>query len=200
MSELPVPQEAPPGTPRVATAPAALMCGLVLLIPLPWVDEYLERRVTRGLLRDVARARGVELDDAALDALVEDRTSVAAGIAWAILKWPFKKLFRTVFFVLAAKDSVDAVARAAHRAALVDLAAAEGALPGRAAEVRRLMDDVLVRHRVSPVTRPLWRQERPPLPAPGPDDALHAFVHFLQRHGGGGVVLPAFRERLERTP
>lgn len=178
------------------TAPLTLLCGLAMLIPLPWVDEYVERRVTRQLYQRVASRRGVTLGDEPLDLLVEDRSNLAVAVGLAVLKWPFKKLFKTVFYFLTLKDALDAVARAAHRATLLDEALERGLLPDRARDVRAWMDHALSRVRTSPVTRPLYRQARPPLPLPEPEDPIARAVRWLQRHGGGAVVLETFRARL----
>lgn len=177
-------------------AGTAWACGLAMLIPLPWVDEYVERRLTRSMYRALAEAHGVALPEAALDTLTEDRGNVAIGCLLAIVKWPLKKLFRTVVYVLTVKDVIDGATRAAHRATLVDIALAEGLLPGHAEGVRTVMDELLGKIRISPVTRPLWRQERPALLVPDDAPAQARALHWLQRHGGGGVLLPLFHERL----
>lgn len=178
------------------TALLTVLCGLAMLIPLPWVDEYVERRVTRRLYQRVASQRGVSLGDEQLDVLVEDRSSLAVAVGVAVLKWPFKKLFKTVFYFLTVKDALDALARAAHRATLLDEALERGLLPDRARDVRASMDHALGRVRTSPVTRPLYLQERPPLPLPEPEDPTARAVRWLQRHGGGAVVLETFRVRI----
>ena len=177
------------------TAHHALLCGLAMLIPLPWVDEYVERRITRALLRNVAVARATPVSEDVLHTLTEDRSNLVVGCLVAAIVWPIKKLFRTVFYFFTMKDFVDTVARAAHRATLFELALDRGLLPGRAEEVRSLMDTLLRQHRVSPVTRTLWRHDRPDLVAiEGTDPAVRA-VRWLQRHGGGGVLIDEFQSR-----
>ena len=177
------------------TAHRALLCGLTMLIPLPWLDEYVERRVTRHLLHGLAEARATPLSPEVLHVLTEDRSSLMLGCLYAVVLWPVKKLFRTVFYFLTVKDVFDAIARAAHRAALVELALARGLLPDHAAEVRTVMDTLLARHRVSPVTRTLWRQERPALAELDTTDPAVRLVRWLQRHGGGEVLLQEFQSR-----
>lgn len=175
----------------------AFLCGCARLVPLPFVDDWLERRFTRALFQAIAESHGVALSDEALAALTEDRSSLALGCLTLLVVWPLKKLFRTVLYFLTVKDFLDAVTRAAHRATLVDIAFAEGLLPGHAAGVRDTMDTLLDRVRHSPVTRPLYRQERPDLPFPPASDGVTRFVHWLQRHGGGGVLVPQFHARLD---
>lgn len=178
------------------TTPLVVLCGAAMLIPLPWVDGWVERRVTRRLLQEVARERGVTLADEHLDVLVGDRSSLVLGVVQAVVVWPLKKLFKTVLYFLTVKDVLDGVARAAHRVTLVDDALARGLLPARVEEVRRAMDHALERVMVSPVVRPLYGHDRPELPTSLPEDPTARAVRWLQRQGGGAVVLETYRRRL----
>ncbi len=176
----------------------AFLCGCTAFIPIPFLDEYVERRVTRALLRKVAADRGAVIHEQALLVLTEDRSSVALGCLYTMVVWPLKKLFRTVFYFLTVKDVIDGTTLAAHRAMLVDIALAEGVLPGDAAAVRKVMDELLDKVRYSPVTRPLYRQERPELPGEPGQGFVAGLVRTLQRQGGGGLLVPLFHERLAR--
>lgn len=172
-----------------------MACGLAMLIPLPLVDEYVVRRLTRRMFAEQARERGVEVPDEALHLLTEDRSSLVSGCLVALVVWPLKKLFRTVLYFLTVKDVLDAATVAAHRATMFGIALDAGVLPAHASEVRALMDTVLARYRTSPVSRSLWLQERPAIelpPVAGPGRVLR----WLQKHGAGGLLVPEFRSRL----
>lgn len=179
----------------------AILCGLCSLIPLPWVDEWAERKARRKLYRDLADARGVALPDEEIEVLVEDRSNLLLGCLLMAIVWPIKKLFRTVFYFLTLKDVVDGVALAGHRAAMLDAAMRRGLLPGKPEEVRAEMDAVLARYRWSPVSRLALGGEKPDAPWPGPELPVQGgteAVGWLFRTGGGGVMLADFAARLEK--
>lgn len=180
------------------TAQLALLCGVCMLIPLPWLDEYVERRVTRRIYAAIAAQRGLELDEGTLDVLTEDRSSSALGCLFAAIRWPLKKLFRTVLYFLTVKDVVDAVTRAAHRATLVEEAMERGLLPFHAKEVRDAMERVFLKYRVSPVSRSIWLQERPAHALSAEAGFEVRFVRWLQKHGAAGVFMPEYRAELEK--
>ncbi|HNH49350.1 MAG TPA: hypothetical protein PKY30_20045 [Myxococcota bacterium] len=178
-------------------AAEVMLAGLTPLIPVPLLDDYAERQVLRGIYRRLAQAHAVALTDEALEMLVEDRSSTLLGCLALAIKWPLKKLFRTVLYFLTIKDVVDAVARNSHRVAIVKQAFAEGHLPERVQEVRAAMDAVLDRTDYSPVTRFLLRRERLPTEAwLEPQGALHHTIAFVHRHGGGGLILRGYRKKI----
>lgn len=178
-------------------ARSAFFAGLTALIPVPFFDEYVERRVTRDLFARIAEHRGTPLDDATLRTLTEDRSSLAMGCLTLVIVWPLKKLFRTIVYVLTVKDVFDGVTRTAHRATLFEHALDRGLLPEHAEDVRVAMDDLLGKLRYSPVSRVAWRQERPDVTWSA-GDGMGRAVHWLQRHGGGGLLVSMFEERLGR--
>lgn len=178
-----------------STARLAMACGLAMLIPLPLLDEYVARRLTRQMFAEQARERGVDLPEEALHLLTEDRSSLVSGCLVALVVWPLKKLFRTVLYFLTVKDVLDGATVAAHRATMFAIALDAGVLPAHASEVRALMDTVLSRVRVSPVSRSLWLQDRPALDL-DPTTGLGRALRWLQKHGGGGLLVPEFRSRL----
>jgi hypothetical protein len=174
----------------------AVLAGLALFVPLPWLDGWLHRRAVRALLREVARERGVVLSPRHLDVLTEDRSSLLVGCLGAAVIWPIKKFFRTILVVLLLKDVIDAAARAALVAAMTRAAFEAGALPDRVEEVRVAMDATLERYDWSPVKRFLVRGARPPGPWLGARDALARGVGALYRAGGGALILADFTARL----
>ena len=52
-----------------------LLTGLTPLIPIPLLDEYVERRLLKTLYRRMAQAHAIDLNDAVLQILVEDHSS-----------------------------------------------------------------------------------------------------------------------------
>lgn len=177
----------------------AWLCGLAMLIPLPFLDSYVERRLTMRLLARLAVHHGRSLPDSELRILTEDRGSLVWGCMGTLVIWPIKKLFRTVLYFLTVKDVLDSVTLAAHRATLVDRALVQGMLPGRATEVRDGMDATLGRTRHSPIGRWVLREPRPALGWDRPTERIGRVVHSLQRHGGGAIIVEAFDGHLERT-
>lgn len=177
-------------------ARSALGVGLAALIPLPFVDELVRRRLLRAAFRAAAADEGVALGPAELRVLVGERGSVLLAVLKAVLIWPIKKLFRTLIYALTVKDALDWTTEAALRAEMIHMAAGAGALPARAVEVRRWMDEILARHRTSPVSRWLLRLERPPMRWPRGADPLLGGVGRLVEAGGGGLVLARFEARL----
>lgn len=171
-----------------------------MLIPIPFLDGYVEHRLNRAIFAELGAARGTPLSKDTLRLLANDRTSLLKGCLYVAVVWPLKKLFRTVLYFLTVKDVLDATARAALRAAMVEEALDAGLLPARADEVRARMDLVLERFRVSPLTRAMGRYERPELDTPPGSPAVVRLVLWLARHAGAGVVLPAFRAALAEVP
>jgi hypothetical protein len=174
----------------------ALTCGVCALVPLPFLDAWLERRVTRALFRAVAVEAGQPLDEATLALLTEDRESLLLGCLGTVLIWPLKKLFRTVFYFLTLKDVVDGVALAAVRASMVHARIAH--LPAEAGRVRDHMDATIGRWRYSPVSRLFLRGPRPEAAwlVPGGPGRV---VGWLYQKGGGGAILADFQAKIEEN-
>ena len=185
-----------------AIARYTLLCGLTPLIPIPFLDEWVERSIRRQLYKEVAAQRGVTLDESALDVLTEDRASMLVGCLVVAVKWPIKKLFRTFFYFLTIKDVIDYAARAAHYGAMLDAAIVHGVPASgmgakRSRQVRADMDVTLDRFRWSPVSRILMRGERTEAEWIAGDDPLAKAVTWLFRAGGGGPLLASFQSRLK---
>lgn len=174
----------------------AIAAGLCAFVPIPLLDAWLERKATRAMFAAIAEDAGRTLDDATLDKLVEDRSSMLLGCLGMMVVWPIKKLFRTVLYFLTIKDVVDGIAAAALRGAMVHRALASGALDTTGpAGTRSAMDATLGRWTHSPVNRVLFRGERPPAEWLVREEA-GAIVDALYRHAGGGPILADFEQRL----
>lgn len=181
------------------TARYVLLIGLTPLIPLPFLDEYIERQILKRLYRELAAQHAQELTEAQLVHLTEDHSSVLVGCFGLFIKWPLKKLFRTVFYFLTIKDVVDISARSAHRAAIIRAAFQKGQLPHQHKAVRKAMDAVLSQVDYSPVTRFIFRRGSPPSPAWQPAEGLEGKVlALLHQRGGGGLVMEHYDHHLAR--
>lgn len=172
----------------------AMLAGLTALVPLPFLDVWLERRAHRALFRAVAADAGLPLDEGAIAVLTEDRSSLLLGCLGTAVIWPIKKLFRTFFYFLTVKDVIDGTAEATLRAAMVRAAAAH--LPHDARTVRDVMDATLDRHQFSPVSRAFFRGERPDAAWVADADRVDRTVAWVYKKAGGGAILATFAQRL----
>ncbi len=192
-------QESPPVAARPFRAGSrvahfAMLAGLTALVPLPFVDVWLERRAHRALFRAVAADAGQPLDEAAIAVLTEDRSSLLLGCLGTAVIWPIKKLFRTFFYFLTVKDVIDGMAEATLRAAMVRAAFAH--LPHDARMVRDVMDATLDRHQFSPVSRAFFRGERPDAAWVADTDRVDRTVAWVYKKAGGGAILANYAQRL----
>lgn len=184
----------PPMSPKIAHY--AVAAGLCAFVPIPLLDAWLERKATRAMFAAIAEDAGRPLDAETLDKLVEDRSSLLLGCLGMMVVWPIKKLFRTVLYFLTLKDVVDGIAAAALRGAMVHRALTSGALDTTGpAGTRSAMDTTLDRWTHSPVSRFVFRGERPPAEWLVREEA-GALVDALYRHAGGGPILADFEQRL----
>ncbi len=137
----------------------AVLVGLTPLIPVPIVDDMVKDALERRLVREVGRAHSVELDDAAVKALVGEQGSMLADLAKNAVLFPFKLIMRKVFMVLEVKRASDAASLAYHRAYLIERALRHRWLaplgPVPPAEIRRGMDAATNAISISPLSKAL---------------------------------------------
>lgn len=136
--------------------------ALTPLIPLPFVDDMVQHRLERRMVRQLAEAHGLRIWEEEIKILAEGpKSNVVAGIAKGVVLAPFKRILRKAFIVLTGKKMIDLATRTYHVGWLLDLTFARGwcspAGPHRAREVRAAIDRVLVQVPLasSPVTRAL---------------------------------------------
>jgi hypothetical protein len=195
LQESPPPAAARPFRAGSRVAHFAMLAGLTALVPLPFVDVWLERRAHRAMFRALAADAGQPpLDEAAIAVLTEDRSSFVLGCLGTAVVWPVKKLFRTFFYFLTVKDVIDGIAEATLRAAMVRAAFAH--LPHDARNVRDVMDATLDRHQFSPVSRAFFRGERPDAAWVADTDRVDRTVAWVYKKAGGGAILGTFAQRL----
>jgi hypothetical protein len=171
-----------------------VVSGAALMVPVPFLDDYLSRRaLRRAIVADTPE--GHPLPASALDALTADRESMLLGCLRTAIVWPIKKLFKTIFWFFTAKDILDRIAWSGQVFVNARVARARGWLPEHATLVRDATDATFQKFRWSPVTRPLMRYERPPLPSAGA--GLAGLVTWLRRHAGGALLDADFLTRAE---
>lgn len=124
----------------------ALLVSLCEWIPVPlmdaWVGNLLRRRLTHLQLAQHGLS-GTPSSEVRM--LADAGAGGCLGLLWSLVVWPFKKLLRTVLFVLQLNRMVNVFSEVVHRALLVHEALEHGALPGDAVAVRAAMNRSLAR-------------------------------------------------------
>lgn len=138
----------------------AVMAAFTELIPVPMLDSWVQAVVLRGMLEELARDRGVTIDDAARRKMVDPPRTGCLGMIFAVLWWAVKKVIRTILLFLELKFMIDVGVRAWHVGLLLDHLMETGRLTGgeNAAAIRKALDSTLA----SVETRPLERSLRGP--------------------------------------
>ncbi|MCC2670248.1 MAG: hypothetical protein K0Q72_2719 [Armatimonadetes bacterium] len=134
----------------------SVLAGLTPLIPVPFVDDVVRDYFRKQLVRSLAGMRGVTLSREAVLALTaEPGGCLVSGCLAQVFLFPFKLIFRKLFFFLEWKRSLDLTSHTYHYGYLVDCALREGYLgphsPRSVAEVRAAIDDVCRTAPVKPV-------------------------------------------------
>lgn len=90
-----------------------MLSGLCVMVPVPFLDEVLLRRVRKGMIHGILRKRGIELDPAVIRPVY---TGLSGGCLEKVFGLVFKgvttilrKLLRTVLFFLAIRASAVAM-------------------------------------------------------------------------------------------
>ncbi|HHH27405.1 MAG TPA: hypothetical protein ENK57_03515 [Polyangiaceae bacterium] len=198
--------------------------ALTPLIPLPFVDDMVQGRLERRMVRLLAEAHGLRIWEEEIKILAHGpRKSVVAGIAKGVVLAPFKKILRKVFIVLTGKKMVDLATQTYHVGWLLDLAFARGwcspAGPHHAREIRAAIERVLaqVPLATSPVTRALEAGYDSSREALGDlfemvqaqmgvlrreprDDQVDGIVDDVERHGVMGKIVEQLRHALVDVP
>ena len=178
-----------------AVSSHVLLAGLAMFVPVPILDEWLYRKALRRALAEDAVVAGFPLEESTLDVLTADRASLWVGCLKAIVIWPLKKLFRTIFWFLTVKDVIDAWALATETIALVRIARTRGWLPARVGAVRDAIEVSFGRHRWSPVTRFVMRYERGDIGEERAPDAFGRVLQGLRKQSGAAAIEAMFVQR-----
>ena len=95
----------PSGSSKLVNTSAVLV-GACQLVPLPFIDDVIETRILRGMLRRIFAKHGHKLTREQIKTLSHDRKGVlatTAGLARGVVMKPIRKLFRYVFFAFTAR-------------------------------------------------------------------------------------------------
>ncbi|HMB53299.1 MAG TPA: hypothetical protein VKU40_08280 [Thermoanaerobaculia bacterium] len=186
---------APPSRARLRSIGlVSLLAGLCPLIPLPFIDDWLESVVRRRAVRDLLRRRGLEPTPGDVEILAGLERPGATGCLKKALLWPLfklffyllKKLYRKILYFLAVNDGVNTASSLFHDAWLLAVALDRGALDvpageridrDRAREVRAAMETVVAGADRRPLERAVRRAFR------GSFRALSAAARRLGRWG-----------------
>lgn len=98
---------------RIVASHSAV-AGLCPLIPLPYVDDVLIRRISRRMFQALFAAHGLTLTQAGEKALLAGQTGWLRGAATSMALFPIKKLMRKVVYLLAIKDCGDVASAVFH--------------------------------------------------------------------------------------
>jgi hypothetical protein len=138
---------------RIIATHVALI-GLAAFIPVPFLDDYVKKRIERRLVRRLAAAHGILLSDGDVATLADEK-STWGGRFVGLALLPAKAIFKKTFVVLGVKGIVDSVSIAWHRAFLFDYALTTDRLgvsgAPSAAKLRLAVDQVCREVPVKPV-------------------------------------------------
>ena len=180
--------------PRNVILRQAILVSLAALIPIPFLDTWLQGRLRAEMTRALAHQHHVSLDPPSVHLLSDVQSSMVLGCLWGVVWWPIKRLIRKVIYILTIKDAIDVLADTFTRGLLLDEALSQGLLPTQGERVRTAMDEALQSH----VRSPLWGLKTTSEQVqPMPDDTLvFRLVAWTARRGGAGAALDTFRQLL----
>lgn len=116
-----------------------LLGSLTPLVPMPFLDDWAERWVHRRLVRETLRLRGFEAELWHLEVLVWDGDlGQSRGclyplvLAFKLVLYVLKKIFRKLLIFLLVKDCVDHFSSAFHQGYLLHVAFERGVVDAQA--------------------------------------------------------------------
>lgn len=87
---------------------SALLRGLCYLIPIPFLDDFVAQRVLKHMVASLLQSHGRSYKAKEISVFYEGESkgcfAMAWDIAWGLIIKPIKKIFKTIFFVLAIRD------------------------------------------------------------------------------------------------
>lgn len=185
---------------RIVAAYSAL-AGLCPLIPLPYVDDFLIRRVTRRMHGALYDAHGLSLTGSGERVLTEAPSAWMRGAATSLALFPVRKLLRKVVYLLAIRDCADVASSVFHDGWLVARLLEQndrGSKHGRSLEDTRYLQKV---------RKAMLRTYKEVDPAPFKRALLGAFAgarvgvehaaQAIQRRRGGEAVQAPVLEGVE---
>lgn len=126
----------------------AVLVALTPLVPVPFLDDIVKNYLQRRMVRKLGESYQYNFSDAEVKVLAdEEGGGCLKGCLGMIIIYPFKKIFRKIFFFLEWKRAIDLASYTLHHGLLLDYAMSEGwcapASLKSAAEVREAVDSVL---------------------------------------------------------
>lgn len=97
----------------------SVVAGLCPLIPVPFVDDMIIRRITRRMHTRLFAAHGLTLSPAGAKALSAAPTGWVRGAATTVAWMPVRRLLRKAVIVMAVKDCADVASSVFHDGWLV---------------------------------------------------------------------------------
>ncbi len=126
----------------------AVLVALTPLVPVPFLDDIVKNYLQRKMVRKLGESYQYNFSEAEIKVLADEESGgCLKGCLSMIIMYPFKKIFRKVFFFLEWKRAIDLASYTLHHGILIDYAMSEGwcapASLKSAAEVRAAVDTVL---------------------------------------------------------
>ena len=138
---------------------SSILAGLCPLIPVPYLDDFIQGYVVRHLVSRVFAAHGLAPDEETIRLFTREKSGWLSGCLLGVLLYPLKKMLKKLFFFLFLKGNADTAARWFHRGYLIDTAIRRGSLnaatlkAGQAALLpyQVAIEEILAVHDTSPV-------------------------------------------------
>jgi len=125
------------------------LAGLCPLIPIPFLDDVIIKRLRKRMIRGQLTRAGLEPADTQVNLFTHEASEIRLlgcliGAVWVVIK----KVFRKLVYVFAIKDCVDNASRVVHHGWLVQYALNSGTLGAATLEqgneaIKRVRDAVL---------------------------------------------------------
>lgn len=142
----------------------SVLAGLCPLIPVPFLDGIVLGLINRRMIRVLLGLKGLSASDTNVQRLSRERAGCTLSWLYSVALAPVKKLVRTLVFVLAFKDCVDAASRWLHRGYLVAVALEKGHLdeetlarPDGVWPVALAIEESIMKIDTSPINQLVWQ-------------------------------------------
>lgn len=136
----------------------SVLVGITPIIPIPLLDDLVKTYFQRRMVRKIAAEYGVSLDNKAVPILADDASNgCIKGCLSMIFIYPFKKIFRKIFFFLEWKRAISTVSSSYHQGILLSMAFEDQVYANTAnidaQKVREAMDATCKEVGVDPINR-----------------------------------------------
>jgi hypothetical protein len=135
----------------------AVLTGLTPLIPIPILDDLAKSYFQRRMVRKLSAVYNQNISDKDIKNLIDDRGGCLSGCLGMVLLFPFKLIFRKLFFFLEWKRAIDTVSLTYYQGYLIEYALQQRycapAGPHTANQVRDAIDRVCRETGTGPIER-----------------------------------------------